>query len=94
MKNLFLVNTEKGPRVITESVLATDLKEKVGQEVKVKRHYFDDFATGAVEANNGSAITEAEYNSMLTQYACAIITFASMTPYAFYQYMKNPTQLV
>jgi len=83
MKKVFIVNSEQGTRVITENVLATDLKKNLNKPVK--RVDVELFAKDAVDENNGRALNGNEYDTMVSNYCRALEEFAELTPYSYYK---------
>lgn len=90
MKKVFLVSTEKGTKIISESVLVKELKQSIKEaNAKVKQRDLENFATEALNTLDGLSVTEEYFKNVLNDYTTALIGYASLTPFGFYKKLNG-----
>lgn len=90
MKKVFLVSTEKGTKIISESVLVKELKQLIKEvNVKVKQRDIENFTSEALSTLDGLSVSEEYFINMLKEYATALIGYASLTPFGFYKKLNE-----
>ena len=90
MKKVFLVSTEKGTMVISESVLVKELKQSIKEaNAKVKQRDLENFATEALNTLDGLSVSEEYFKGILKEYTTALIGYSSLTPFGFYKKLNE-----
>lgn len=90
MKKVFLVSTEKGTKIISESVLVKELKQSIKEaNAKVKQRDLENFATEALNALDGLSVSEEYFKGILNDYTTALVGYASLTPFGFYKRLNE-----
>lgn len=90
MKKVFLVSTEKGTKIISESVLVNELKQLIkNANAKVKQRDIEIFASEALIALDGLSVSEEYFINILKEYATSLIEYALLTPFGFYKTHKT-----
>lgn len=79
--NVFIVNDEQGPRVITQGTLEKDIQSRLTAKVKTKD--VESYAQDLIGHLNGKAINRAEYDTALAEAETALTGFSTLTPWAF-----------
>lgn len=82
-KEIFIVNSEEGTKVVSANVLANELKKSL-EGTKVKRCDIESMATEAVRANTGKAISIEDHLAALERYRNALIEYSELTPYSYF----------
>lgn len=95
MKKVFLVSTEKGTKIISESVLVNELKQLIkNANAKVKQRDIEIFANEALIALDGRSISEGYFINILKEYSTALIEYALLTPFGFYKTLQDKCSCV
>lgn len=95
MKKVFLVSTEKGTKIISESVLVNELKQLIKEaNAKVKQRDIEDFANEALNRLDGCSVSEEYFTNILKKYATALIEYALLTPFGFFKTLQDTCSCV
>ena len=95
MKKVFLVSTEKGTKIISESVLVNELKQLIkNANAKVKQRDIEIFASEALIVLDGRSVSEEYFINILKEYSTALIEYALLTPFGFYKTLQDKRSCV
>jgi hypothetical protein len=94
MKKVFIVTGQEGTKIVTESVLTSDLKDAMASAnyknlSAVKRKDVEEFAAEIMNEMNGQSQPESAYNSMLRMWSESLVEYANLTPYNYFLQTKR-----
>ena len=87
MKKVFIVTCPEGTRVITNTLLTNDLREKL--DGSVRRTDVEAFVKEAMDEFDGYSFNHKEYTAMITTWCKSIVDYNNLTPYSFHKLYKT-----
>lgn len=87
VKEIFIVSSKEGAKVVSARVLATDVREVLKKHgAEYKRCDVESITFDAIHDNLAKVFDEPVYQEMVEHLAEAVEKFTNLTPY---QYMKQ-----